>query len=84
MTSPTRSIVNESEPSRETMRPVTSVLIPWMRDTTAMIEPTETMLPRVVRNDRSLFAQMARRAISMRSATRRTDPSPSQAAKAAK
>ena len=83
MTIPTRSIVNESEPSCETMRPVTSVLMPWMRDTTAMIEPTATMLPSIVSSDRSLFAQMVRRAISTRSATRFTAQFPSQAAKSA-
>ena len=33
--------------------------MPWMSDTTAMIEMTATMLPSTVRNERSLFAQIA-------------------------
>ena len=37
--------------------------MPWMSDTTAMIEVTATMLPSTVRNERSLFAQIACSAI---------------------
>ena len=33
--------------------------MPWTSDTTAMIEVTATMFPSTVRNDRSLFAQIA-------------------------
>ena len=38
--------------------------MPWMSDTTAMIDVTATMLPSTVRNDRSLFAQIAWSAIA--------------------
>src|SRR6188472_2631111 len=38
--------------------------MPWTSDTTAMIDVTATMLPRTVRNDRSLFDQMADRAMN--------------------
>lgn len=37
--------------------------MPWMSDTTAMIDITATMFPRTIMNDRSLFAQMDDRAI---------------------
>jgi hypothetical protein len=33
--------------------------MPWTSDTTAMIDVTATMFPRTVRNDRSLFDQIA-------------------------
>src|SRR5436190_12978422 len=33
--------------------------MPWMSETTAMMDVTATMFPSTVRNDRSLFAQMA-------------------------
>ena len=32
--------------------------MPWMSDTTVMIDDTATMLPSSVSNDRSLLAQM--------------------------
>ena len=32
--------------------------IPWISDTTAMIEVTATMLPSTIMKDRSLFAQI--------------------------
>ena len=38
--------------------------MPWMSDTTAMIDVTATMLPSTVRNDRSLLLQIALSAIT--------------------
>jgi len=37
--------------------------MPWTSDTTAMIEVTATMFPSTVRNDRSLYSQIARSAM---------------------
>ena len=50
---------NESAPTSDTMMLLTLVFMPWMSDTTAMIEVTAMMLPSSVMNDRSLFAQIA-------------------------
>ena len=54
-----RWIVKLSAPTSVTIASVTYAFIPWMSDTTAMIDVTATMFPRTVRNDRSLFVQMA-------------------------
>src|SRR5881392_1469032 len=52
-------MVKLSAPTPETMALVTYPFMPWISDTTAMIDVTATMFPRTVRNDRRLFAQMA-------------------------
>src|SRR4051812_41416485 len=52
-------MVKLSAPTPDTMALVTYPFMPWISDTTAMIDVTATMFPRTVRNDRSLFAQMA-------------------------
>ena len=54
-----RWMVNLSAPTSEMIASVTYAFIPWTSDTTAMIDVTATMLPSTVRNDRSLFAQIA-------------------------
>ena len=54
-----RWIVKLSAPTSVTIAFVTYAFIPWMSETTAMIDVTATMFPRTVRNDRSLFVQMA-------------------------
>ena len=41
--------------------------MPWISDTTAMIEVTATMLPSTIMNERSLFAQMEQSASPMAS-----------------
>src|SRR4029453_15850103 len=41
--------------------------MPWISDTTAMMEVTATMLPSTIMNDRSLFAQMADSAMPIES-----------------
>ena len=54
-----RWIVKLSAPTSETIALVTYSFIPWTSDTTAMIDVTATMFPSTVRNDRSLFDQIA-------------------------
>ena len=53
-----RWIVKLSAPTSVTMASVTFAFMPWISETTAMIDVTATMLPRTVRNERSLFAQI--------------------------
>ena len=52
-----------STPMPDWIASFTLALSPCTSDTTAMIDVTATMLPRTVRNERSLLAQMADRAI---------------------
>ena len=59
-----RWMVKLSAPTPERMAVVTYPFIPWTSDTTAMIDVTATMLPSTVRNDRSLFDQIAPSAIT--------------------
>ena len=66
-----RSIVKESEPNSDTMAPLISASTPRMSETTAMMDATETILPRIVSADLSLLAQMACSAMPVRSAARR-------------
>ena len=54
-----RWMVKLSTPTSETIASVTVAFIPCTSDTTAMIDVTATMLPSTVRNDRSLFDQIA-------------------------
>src|ERR1700687_1313879 len=74
-------MLNESAPAWLRIACLTDALSPWMRDTTAMIEVTATMLPSTVMNDRSLAAQIALSAIAadsrklfMRSKGQEADP----------
>src|SRR5689334_24568558 len=57
-----RWTVNASAPTSVTIAFETIAFIPWISDTTVTIDVTATMLPRTVMNDRSLLAQMDRRA----------------------
>ena len=41
--------------------------MPWISDTTAMIDVTATMLPSTIMNERILFAQMDESAMPMAS-----------------
>src|SRR5262245_24386943 len=59
---PIRSIVNASAPRSDTTASDQVAFIPWISDTTVMIDDTATMLPRSVSSDRSLFAQIELRA----------------------
>src|SRR5689334_18954152 len=52
-------MVKLSAPTSLTMASVTVTFSPCTRDTTAMIEVTATTFPSTVRNDRSLFDQIA-------------------------
>jgi hypothetical protein len=55
---PTRSTRNVPAPTSLMMTSPTYEFIPWMSDTTAMIDITATMFPSTIMNERSLFAQM--------------------------
>ncbi len=54
-----RWIVNVSTPTFDSIVSVTYWFIPCTSDTTAMMEVTATMFPSTVRNDRSLYSQIA-------------------------
>ena len=54
---------NVSAPTSDRIALVTYAFMPWMRDTTAMIDVTATMFPSTVKKDRSLLAQIAFSAI---------------------
>lgn len=58
-----RCTVNVPTPTPVVMAFDTYAFIPCTSETTAMIDVTATMLPSTVRNDRSLLAQMAARAM---------------------
>ena len=60
---PDRCTMKVSAPTREVIESDTEAFSPCTSDTTAMIEVTATMLPSTVRNDRSLFDQIAWRAM---------------------
>ena len=60
---PRRSIRNASAPTSERITSVTSSVMPWISETRVMIEVTATTLPRIVRKERSLLAQIALSAI---------------------
>src|SRR5688572_27114945 len=55
--------MNESAPASLRMARLTDAFRPWIRETTAIIDMTATMLPSTVMSDRSLAAQMALRAM---------------------
>jgi hypothetical protein len=58
VTMPMRSTVNESAPVRDSTASATAAFMPWISDTTVMMDDTATMLPSSVSSERSLFAQM--------------------------
>ena len=62
-----RWIWNASAPISDTIAFDTAPFNPWISDTTAMIDVTATMLPSTVSSDRSLFDQIALRAMPMAS-----------------
>src|SRR5436190_16793059 len=59
-----RWMVKLSTPTLVSMVSVTYSFMPWMSDTTAMIDVTATMLPSTVMNDRSFEDQIASSAMS--------------------
>ena len=60
---PRRSTRNASALTSDKMTSVTSAVMPWISETSVMIEATATTLPRMVRTERSLLAQIAPSAI---------------------
>ena len=54
---PILSILNVPTPTSLMMASDTYAFIPWMSDTTAMIDVTATMLPSTIMKERSLLTQ---------------------------
>jgi len=67
VTTPILSMRNVPTPISVAMALPTYVFMPWMSDTTAMIDITATMLPSTIMKERSLFVQIASSAMRMAS-----------------